>query len=483
MSFTTLKFILFFFIVAAAYYLLPKKCQKYLLILASYAFYVMACKWTLALLLLADTAFSYVCALGSQREWLGKKKFWTGLGVVGVLCVLFLFKYFDVFCSSFLPVIGVAYDGIHLLMPLGISFFSFAICAYLFDVQNGKIEAERSFIDYANFVSFFPVLQSGPIGKPRDFLPQLKAPVSYNSENVRRGVLRFVWGAFKKMVVADTLLQIVNSAYADPTAVSGGAMLVAVLVYSLQLYFDFASYSDMAIGVAGILGLRVQENFSAPYFSRNTRTFWKKWHMSLIGWFREYLYFPLGGSRKGSTRTKINVLIVFIVSGLWHGAAFTYIFWGLINGMYQVVGMLTEPARKRLRAKLHIREESPVLAVCQAIVLFLLLSAARIFFRSADMKQAIYVIKHILLILRYGFGMDSVKTLIPLRRLILIIIAMIPCVIEDARIALKGERIPAGLLENPWRYWGAILVLALMIAVFGVYGEGIDMRQFVYFQF
>ena len=480
MSFTTLKFVIFIAIVAVLYYLLPKKLQKYCLLAASYAFYVMAGGW-LALLLLADTAFSYVCALGTQREWLGRRKLWTALGVVGVFLVLFLFKYFDFFCTSLLPLVGVAFDGLHLLLPVGISFFSFAICAYLFDVQSGKLEAERNFIDYANFVSFFPVLLAGPINKARDFLPQLKAPVAYSSENVKRGMLRFTWGAFKKMVLADTLLQIVNATYGDPWNISGGAMLVGVLIYSLQLYFDFAAYSDMAIGAAGVLGLRVPENFAAPYFSRTVRSFWRKWHMSLIGWFREYLYFPLGGSRKGSMRTKVNVLIVFAVSGLWHGAAITYILWGLLNGLYQVVGIATEPARKKLRAKIGISEDNRLLAIWQAVFVFLLLSAARIFFRAENLSHALYIFKHILLIVRDGFGFASVAELFPRPRLLLIIFSLLPCIIEDVRIA-KGKRL-ADLGQSTWRFWGAMLVLTLVIAVFGIYGKGIDMGQFIYFNF
>lgn len=480
MNFTTLKFIVFFAVVVVAYYLLPKKLQKYLLLASSYVFYISA-SGKLALLLLGDTLISYACARATQGEWLGRRKLWTVIGAAGVLGTLFLFKYFDFFCGSFLPLLGVSYEGLRLILPIGISFFSFSVSAYLFDVCAGKMEAERNFLDYACFVSFFPVLLAGPIGRAQDFLPQLKTPVVFKTENVKRGALRFVWGAFKKMVLADTLALIVNAAYTDPSAVSGGALIVAVLLYSLQLYFDFAAYSDMAIGAAAVLGLRVRENFAAPYFSRSVRTFWRKWHMSLISWLRDYIYFPLGGSRKGIVRTRINVLLVFAFSGLWHGAEWSFIVWGLLNGLYQVVGTVTAPVRERLRGRLHISENSYALAVVQAVVTFLLLSFARIFFRSDNIPEAIYVIKRMLLIFRDGFGLSSVAALLPARRVVLIVLSLIPCAIEDVRIA-KGKRL-ADLSHSFWRFWIAMLVLTLLIAVFGVYGPGIDMRQFVYFQF
>ena len=480
MSFTTLKFILFFAAVLLGYYLLPGRVQKLWLLATSYAFYVIA-NGTLALLLLLGTAASYLAARAMER-WPARRKLFLVLGVGYTLGMLFVFKYFNFFYASVAALFGGQQGGLlELALPLGISFFSFSVAGYLFDVARGKLSAERDFINWAVFVAFFPTLLSGPIGKAREFLPQLARPVRWDALAVRRGLLRFVWGAFKKMVLADTLAQAVNTAWADPSAISGGAMLAAVLLYSLQLYFDFAAYSDMAVGTAQMLGLCIQENFRAPYFSRSIKEFWKKWHRSLIDWFREYLYFPLGGSRKGTARTRLNVLIVFLVSGLWHGAAVTYLVWGLINGLYQVVGSMTEAPRRRLRDRLHIREESPVLAVWQAVCVFLLLSAARIFFRAGSMDSAVYVIKHILLILRDGVGAADVALLLTGRQAILLGVCLIPCIWEDVCIA-RGRAQPDPA-RSGFRFWGAITVLLLMIAVFGIYGEGFDAQEFVYFRF
>ena len=479
-SFVSLKFIAFFVVAAAGWYLLPQRLRRIWLLAAGYVFYAMASA-AFALLIAAGTLVSYLLARAAGSAWLGRKTLWTALGVVYTLGVLFVFKYFNFFCASILPLFGAQFSGLRLALPIGVSFFSFAICGYLFDVHSGKLAAERDLIDYANFVIFFPVLLAGPIGRAREFLPQLKSPASFDLLHVKRGALRFLWGAFKKMVVADALGILVDAAYADPSAVSGGAMLAAALAYSLQIYFDFSAYSDMAIGCADALGFRVMENFSAPYLSRTVKSFWKKWHNSLTGWFREYLYFPLGGSRKGRARTQLNVLIVFAVSGLWHGADWSFVFWGLLNGVYQVVGGLTQPLRGRVRAALKIPEDSGLLIAVQGVLTFLLLTVAWIFFRAGNMEQAVYVVKHILLIARDGFGLSSALALLPWRRAVILACALVPCVVEDVRIA-RGRRL-AELGGTCWRFWGAAVLLALLIALFGVYGEGIDMRQFVYFQF
>ena len=480
MSFTTLKFILFFLLVLVGYYRLPARGQKLWLLAASYAFYLMA-SGSFALLLAAGTVISYVIARLMER-YPARRRLLLAAGVVYTLGVLFVFKYFNFFCSSVLALAGVTADPIlTLLLPVGISFFSFAISGYLFDVSAGRIPATRNLWDYAVFVAFFPTLLSGPIGRAPQFLPQLRAPIPYNSRMVRHGAMRFVWGAFKKLVVADGLGQLVDIAYADPSAVSGGYMLLAAVLYSFQLYYDFSAYSDMAIGGAEMLGLRVMENFKAPYLVRTVKDFWKKWHISLTSWFRDYLYFPLGGSRKGKARTNLNVLIVFTVSGLWHGAAYTFLIWGLLNGIYQVLGSLTMPSRLRLHRRLNLREDSRLLAAVQCIVTFLLVTAAWIFFRADTLEQAVYVCKHILLIARDGFGFDPAAVWAQHRTIFQLILCALPCIWEDTRIA-RGKAMP-DLSGTSFRYWGVMLVLVQLIALFGIYGAGFDPREFAYFQF
>ena len=417
---------------------------------------------------------SYCAALACGNEWLGRRKIWTWLGVLYTLGVLFLCKYFNFFAHSFFP----RFAGLEIGLPLGLSFFSFAVCGYLFDVQAGRIRAERNLLDYACFVAFFPVLLAGPIGKAREFLPQIHALQDFDYARLKRGIFRFIWGAFEKLVAADALGAVVDAAYGDLHAMSGGALLLAALAFSLQIYLDFAGYSDMAIGCADMLGFRVSENFRAPYLSRTVKEFWKKWHISLTAWFREYLYFPLGGNRKGKIRTWCNVLIVFAVSGLWHGAAWTFVIWGLLNGVYQVAGDLTGSWRRTVRGRLHIREDSHALSLWQGIVTFLLITAAWVFFRSESMGDALYVFRSILMIPQSGFGSIGI---LGKRSVLLLIPVLAVCCLRDLRLRSGKNMFLAE--ASSFAYWGELLVLVLMIAVFGAYGEGFDAREFVYFRF
>lgn len=481
MGFTTLNFIYFCAGAIAVYYLLPYPWRKVWLLAACYFFYMFS-EPAFGLLILAGTAMSYFAALAAEKHLLGKRKLWIALGLIYIFSVLFFFKYAQFFCQTLAALFRIHYvPSQSLVLPVGISFFSFAIAGYLFDVYRGKISAERSFPDYALFVAFFPTLLAGPIGRAREFLPQLKTARSFSPDKLRRGFLRFVVGAAKKMVLADTLAVFVASAYTDPSAVSGGALLLAAICYSLQIYIDFAAYSDMAIGTAEMLGFTVTENFTAPYLSASVQSFWKKWHISLTSWFREYLYFPLGGSRKGQFRAMLNVLIVFAVSGLWHGAAWSFVVWGLLNGAYQVLGRLSEPLRVALRQRLGIREENKLLLLWRGLFTFALITVAWIFFRAASLDQAVYIIKRILLILRDGVGWASVAAIFPKRQLALVLVCLIPCIWEDLRLA-RGKAFPRPRTAG-WLYWFSILLLLLLISVFGVYGEGFNPQDFLYFNF
>jgi len=476
MRIPSLNYTLFFVIAAGGWYLLPRRQKRLWLMAAGLAFYAFV-DWHQLPFLIGAALVSYAAALAAETRWLGKRRLWTALGLVCLLGTLFVCKYFNFFYGSLFP----GFEGLRLPLPPGLSFYCFGACAYLIDVQREKLPAQRSIVDLTAFLAFFPVLLAGPVGRAREFLPQLREPPTFDAARVRAGGMRFLRGMFKKLVVADTLGLLVDAAYADPTAVSGGAMLVAVLAYPLQIYLDFSGYSDMAIGCAEMLGLRVTENFKAPYLSRSIKEFWKKWHISLTDWFREYLYIPLGGSRMGKARTALNVLIVFAVSGLWHGAAWTFIVWGLLNGLYQVAGSLTLPKRTAVKARLRIPENGPLTVAAQGLLTFLLVTVAWIFFRSESLPQAVYVFKHILLIFRDGFGLWSAAALLPLRRWLLLIPVLLLCLWEDICIS-RGGRLPSERAVG-LRYWGAAAALLLATAIFGVYGPGIDAREFVYFQF
>lgn len=404
-------------------------------------------------------------------------------GVAIMLGQLVLFKYTDFFLSGVATLLHwEPSPSLGLVLPVGISFYSFSAAGYLFDVYRGRTAAETNFIDCALALSFFPSILSGPIPRMRELLPQLKKRHAPNWEQIRRGLLRFVWGAAKKLVAANTLLSLTESAFGDPGAYTGGLLLVAAIAYSLYIYLDFAAYSDMAIGAAWMLGFTLPENFDSPYCVRTVQDFWRRWHMSLTGWFREYLFIPLGGSRVARWRAYCNTLIVFAVSGLWHGAAMTFVIWGLLNGIYQIFGQLTAGLRKALRRRLHIDEHSPLLAAWQVFFVFALMTSAWIFFRADSAGQAVFIIKRILLILRDGLGAQNITELgLTVQGLILLPVFLAPFVAEDI---LRAYGRPAPRIEDkPWRYCLLIALLVLAISVFGVYGSGYSPSEFVYFRF
>jgi D-alanyl-lipoteichoic acid acyltransferase DltB (MBOAT superfamily) len=481
MIFTTTNFIVFLLATVVLFYLCTNQGQRILLLAANYVFY-MWMKPVLGLFLLAGTVVTYFAARAIQEKVFGLRKVWTALGVVLMLGQLAVFKYADFFLSGVGLLLGREIPGLDLLLPIGISFYSFASAGYLFDVQRGKMEAERSFIDCALFLSFFPSIMSGPIPRGRELLPQFKYRHDLQWEPIRKGVLRFTWGAMKKMVIADTIVGVVNTAYAAPDSYTGGQLLFAVILYSLYIYLDFSSYTDMAIGAGWMLGFTLPENFDAPYTARTVQGFWKRWHISLTSWFKEYLFIPLGGSRVAKWRLFLNILIVFAVSGLWHGAAITFVVWGLLNGVYQVIGQLTKGPRDLLKQRLRIKEHAPLLVAAQIFLVFAFITAAWVFFRADSLDQAMFIIKRILLILRDGFGSASLLDLgVSGRRLAVAGVCFIPVVVEDVRKA-RGAK-PLGLEGKPYRYCISLALLLILIAVFGAYGEGFDQSEFVYFKF
>ena len=482
MLFTSLQFAAFFALTLLLFYAAPAKGQRLVLLCANYVFYMWV-KPVFGLLLLLGTLVTYLAARLTDVRALGLRRTWTALGAVCMLGQLALFKYADFFLSG----LGFLFrwdntPALGLLLPIGISFYSFAAAGYLFDVHRGKLAAERNFLTFAVFLSFFPSILSGPIPRARELLPQLRQHRTPDFPAMRQGLMRFVRGAAKKLVVSDALAVVVNTAYAAPESFTGGQWLFAVCIYSLYIYLDFSAYTDMAVGAGKTLGYTLPENFRAPYCARTVQDFWRRWHISLTSWFREYLFFPLGGSRCGRARTYLNILIVFAVSGLWHGAAVTFVVWGVLNGVYQLAGQYTAPARNRIRSRLGIREDALWLQLWQTAAVFALMTAAWIFFRAADMDQAVFIIKRILLIVRDGFGDQSLLAMgLSTRQMLVTAVFLLLCLAEDLRIH-KGKALPC--FENrPFLYCLTLAVLLAVIALFGAYGADFNQNEFVYFQF
>ncbi len=482
MALYSFPYILFLSVSAALCRLAGPRLRGAVLLMASWGFYLL-CAPRYFPLLLAVTAVSYVFGRLLEGRARGRRAVLCA-GLLLLLGTLFVFKYlvfFGSLLSALLERAGLSPLRLpKLLLPAGLSFYIFTVSGYLIDVWRGR-SAERGFADYSLFVSFFPAVLSGPIERAGRLLPQIKARRAATGADVKAGVTRFLTGLAKKLLLADQLAVLVNTAYAAPETFTGLQLLSAALAYSLQIYCDFSAYTDLAIGSARLLGIELMENFDAPYLSRSIKEFWRRWHISLSSWFRDYLYFPLGGSRKGRARTYVNCLIVFAVSGLWHGAAAAFVVWGLLNGVYQVLEGLLLPWKRRLREILHIREDAPALRLAQIAVTFLLLTATWVFFRAGSLTQALLILRRIFTMAGDTLPWNLTALGLGRARLLVLALACLGLLLCDTvgRARRWAERLNGSLWPR-YAVWSALL---LAVLVFGAYGTGYNAQEFVYFQF
>ena len=390
MNLISLTFAVFFLLVLMAYRLVKNPDHKYLVMAAAgCAFYGWGSPLRVVLLFLA-TGIIYLGGLLIERAKSPKQKrgFFT-LFFALTVAILVGYKIFN-------------YRGISL--PVGLSFYIFQAAFYLRDVYRDRIPAEHSFLRLFAFVSFFPSVLSGPIQKARYLLPQLASPKDPDQEQLIHGFLLFVWGMFVKTCVADRLSGAVAYVFDAPGYYNGLYHLAAAMLFSIELYADFAGYSDMAIGTAAMLGFSVERNFDNPFLSVNLKELWNRWHVSLNDWFVENVYFPLGGSRKGTVRKYCNIMVVFLISGLWHGQGLHFVIWGVVNGILLVIGELTDGFRRGLRSRLHIREDAGWLLWIRRLIVFLLFSLAFIFFRAGTVEAALVMLKGIFTIRPWMFS-------------------------------------------------------------------------------
>ena len=344
MLFVEARFFLFFGIVFGLVWALRSNLwRKRVLTLASYVFYG-AWDWRFLGLIMLVTIVSYLVGnAATLPESETKKRKWAlGAGIVFSLCVLGLFKYFNFFADSFVDFAGLmgfnaGHVTLNLVLPVGISFYTFQAISYMVDVHRGVIHARRSFLDVAFYIAFFPQLVAGPIVRASDFIPQMDTARKWSDVAVRASVALFLVGFFKKACVSDNIAPYVDLIFADPSAYTAHSVIAGVLLYGIQIYCDFSGYSDMAIATAGLLGYKFPPNFNSPYLSRDIQIFWRRWHISLSSWLRDYLYIPLGGNRKGDMRRDVNLMTTMVLGGLWHGASFNFIIWGFLHGLALMV--------------------------------------------------------------------------------------------------------------------------------------------------
>lgn len=396
MLFNSLQFAVFLPIVFLLYwYIGPKNLsrQNILLFAASYFFY--ACwDWRFLLLLLFSTLLDYYTGLKiTQAESQRSKKIWFWLSICANLGFLGIFKYYNFFAASFADAVSHFGLSVHpatldVILPVGISFYTFHGLSYVIDVYKGRISPEKNFVDYALFVSFFPLLVAGPIERATHLLPQIKKERIFNLDNIKDGLRQILWGLFKKVVIADQCAQYANAIFDNSDSLNGCSLAFGALFFTFQMYGDFSGYSDIALGTARLFGIELLRNFAYPYFSRDIAEFYRRWHISLSSWFRDYVYIPLGGSRAGKFKSIRNVFIIFILSGFWHGANWTFIVWGMLNAFYFLPLLLTNSNRSHIDIVAKGRMFPSAGEAAGIALTFGLTAFSRIFFRAESISHA-----------------------------------------------------------------------------------------------
>lgn len=497
MEFNSINFMIFFPVVLALYFVIPKALRQIWLLAASYYFY-MSWNARYALLIAASTLITYVSGIAIERY---RESGRTGrrltvlFSCLGInLGILLFFKYGNFLIASLdrgleLLHIGSVDQRFYFLLPVGISFYTFQALGYTIDVYRGDVRAETNLIRYALFVSFFPQLVAGPIERSKNLLSQMQniAEIKlWNARRVTSGTILMIWGFFVKMVIADRAAVLVNTVFDNYHMYGSTELVLAVVFFALQIYCDFGSYSLIAIGAAKIMGFELMENFNTPYFACSIRDFWSRWHISLSTWFRDYLYIPLGGNRRGRVRKSVNIMIVFLASGLWHGADWSYVVWGGIHGAYQVIGDYLASFREKCIRKLRVNTACFSWKFLQTTVTFILVVFAWIFFRADSIGDALQYIRRIWVrptpwVLFNGeiftLGLDR-----PEMNILLVSICMLGLV-DLVRYRKKMTLDVFLMQQNLWFRGGIMIGLVVLIFVCGKYGVGFDPQQFIYFQF
>lgn len=393
MTFFSIPFLLFWIGAFLVNSLLPGKMRPYWLLLVSYAFYA---SWSVSylLVLLLVTVLTY-----AYGRLIPRYKGMAFVGIPLILLILVLFKFWNFWAQALAVLFRISSleeGGIMtLIAPVGLSFYALEAIGYMADIYRGKVMPEKNFFHFALFLSFFPKILSGPIERSYNLLMQIKIPASFRYEKVRHGFLYAAWGFFLKLLIADPLCRIVDAAFSSYADQTGAALLIALILYSFQLYTDFAGYSALAVGIGETLGFDLLPNFQQPYFAATIRDFWSRWHMSLSAWLKDYVYIPLGGNRRGKFLQYINLLLTFLVSGLWHGIGVTFLVWGALHGLYQIVGRLTYPLRKGISKLLRLRPQSFSYRLSRQFWVFVYVTAAWLFFRAPSLTDALSILRQI----------------------------------------------------------------------------------------
>jgi len=482
MLFNSINFAIFLPIVFILYWFVCNKnlkIQNCLLLISSYFFY--ACwDWRFLFLLIFSTLLDYFTGLRiSDAKKQHTKKFWFWLSIVINLGFLGVFKYYNFFADSFAAAVANLGFEVHpltltVILPVGISFYTFHGLSYVIDIYKDRIKAETDFVDYSVFVSFFPLLVAGPIERATHLLPQIKKKRTFDYIMAADGLKQILWGLFKKVVIADNCAHYANIFFDNDAGYSGSSLVFGAVFFTFQIYGDFSGYSDIAIGTARLFGIDLLRNFAYPYFSRDIAEFWRRWHISLSSWFKDYLYIPLGGSQGGMWMKIRNTFIIFIVSGFWHGANWTFIIWGLLNAIYIMPSIIFNKNRVNLDIVARGKYFPTLRELCAMISTFGLTVFAWIFFRAENVTSAWHYISRMFnknLFVLQGFeDMSKVKPIVVL----VIVFVIIEWIGREEQYAI------ASIFKNKHRVFRLALYYTILILIFIFAGVN---QQFIYFQF
>ena len=482
MLFNTSNFAIFLPIVFILYWFVTNKSlkvQNILLLIASYFFY--SCwDWRFLFLLIFSTFLDYYTGLkiyDSTDKTIKKRWFW--LSIIVNLGFLGVFKYYNFFATSFAEAIsglGFKVDiwTLSVILPVGISFYTFHGVSYVIDIYKDRIKAERDFIDYSVFVSFFPLLVAGPIERATHLLPQLKVKRNFDKTKAILGLRQILWGLFKKVVIADNCAEYANAIFNDSASFSGSTLVFGVVFFTIQIYGDFSGYTDIAIGTARLFGIDLLRNFAFPYFSRDIAEFWRRWHISLSSWFRDYLYVPLGGSKGGLWLKIRNMFIIFLVSGFWHGANWTYIIWGLLNAFYMLPSILLSTNRNNIEIVAHGRILPKASEFFHMTLTFSLVVFAFIIFRANSMEHAFEYMQGICNKSLFSIPEFYGKKMALITTIYIFILFIVEWIDRESQFGLENKSLP----KNKFLRWTFYYFLIGSILYFS--GKEV---QFIYFQF
>lgn len=477
MFFNSLSFAVFLPIVFLLYWFVfnkTKSTQNAILIIASYYFY--SCwDWRFLFLLVFSTFLDYYTGIRIEKaKTETARKFWFWLSIIMNLGFLGIFKYYNFFASSFSELLngfGLQTSPLllNVILPVGISFYTFHGLSYVIDIYLQRIKAEYNFVDYSLFVSYFPLLVAGPIERATHLLPQVKVKRTFDFEKAKEGVYQIIWGLVKKVVIADTCATYANAIFDHYTSMNSLSLLLGAVYFAFQIYGDFSGYSDMALGMSKLFGLDLLRNFNYPYFSRDIAEFWRRWHISLSSWFRDYVYIPLGGSKGSKLKQVRNVFVIFLLSGFWHGANWTFIAWGFINALYFLPLLLRDKNRSNIETVTLNWDYSSLKVVLSILNTFMLTCLAWVFFRAKSIGDAFDYIERIFT--DWNFKTQYLENERYSYEIVLLLLAFI---LVEWNCRNQIEPISG-------RYSGLKVALCIMaIIALGTYS---DYKEFIYFQF